>query len=163
MASRTLYTDATIITVNSKREIILDGAILVEGNRIAEIGKSNDLKSKHPNVQEHSLDGHIVIPGLISTHMHTAQTLIRGAADDLELVSWLCERIWVFQGNYTEEDAKASVEISVAEMLKTGTTCFLESMVSLTAAFKLSFPSVIPPLLTVAALVCRSLQLQQSL
>jgi cytosine/adenosine deaminase-related metal-dependent hydrolase len=52
-----------------------------------------------------------------------------GAADDLELVSWLCERIWVLQGNFTHEDGYAAARISVAEMLLSGTTCFLESMV----------------------------------
>ena len=129
-APKMLFTDATIITVNEKREILLDGAILVQNNIIADIGNSDVMKGLYPTVQQKSLSGHIIIPGLVSTHMHTAQTLIRGAADDLELVSWLCERIWVFQGNYTEEDARASVEISIAEMLKTGTTCFLESMVS---------------------------------
>lgn len=64
-----------------------------------------------------------------------------GAADDLELVSWLCERIWVFQGNYTEDDAKAVVRISIAEMLRTGTTCFLESMVSLSDRRRMSLHS----------------------
>lgn len=126
----TLFTDATIITVNENREIIRNGAILVQNNLIADIGQSELLKVRYAGSAQISLADHIVIPGLISTHMHTAQTLIRGAADDLELVSWLCERIWVFQGNYTEEEAMASVEISVAEMLLTGTTCFLESMVS---------------------------------
>jgi len=53
-----------------------------------------------------------------------------GAADDLELVSWLCERIWVLQGNFTKEDGYAAARISIAEMLMSGTTCFLESMVS---------------------------------
>jgi cytosine/adenosine deaminase-related metal-dependent hydrolase len=53
-----------------------------------------------------------------------------GAADDLELVSWLCERIWVLQGNFTPEDGYAAARVSIAEMLKTGTTCFLESMVN---------------------------------
>jgi hypothetical protein len=48
----------------------------------------------------------------------------------LELVSWLCERIWVLQGNFTAEDGYAAAGISIAEMLLTGTTCFLESMVS---------------------------------
>jgi cytosine/adenosine deaminase-related metal-dependent hydrolase len=52
-----------------------------------------------------------------------------GAADDLELVSWLCERIWVLQGNFTAEDGYAAARISIAEMLLSGTTCFLESMV----------------------------------
>ncbi len=56
--------------------------------------------------------------------------LTQGAADDLELVSWLCERIWVLQGNFTHEDGYAAARISIAEMLLTGTTCFLESMVS---------------------------------
>lgn len=59
-----------------------------------------------------------------------------GAADDLELVSWLCERIWVLQGNFTAEDGYAAARISIAEMLLTGTTCFLESMVCFT------FPNV---------------------
>ncbi|MCJ1403745.1 hypothetical protein MMC11_006968 [Xylographa trunciseda] len=123
-----LYTHATIITVNPLREIILDGALLVHGNLIIAVGKTQLLKGEHPQEEEIDLTGRIVIPGLISTHVHTAQSLIRGAADDLELVSWLCERVWVLQGNYTEEDSNAAVRLSIAEMLKTGTTCFLESM-----------------------------------
>lgn len=39
----TLYTNATIITVNDEREIILDGAMLVVGSRITKIGKTADL------------------------------------------------------------------------------------------------------------------------
>jgi cytosine/adenosine deaminase-related metal-dependent hydrolase len=73
-----LYTYATIITVNKAREIILDGAILVHGNRIADIGKTETLKSKYSQEEITDLSGRIVIPGLISTHMHTAQTLLRG-------------------------------------------------------------------------------------
>lgn len=60
-----------------------------------------------------------------------------GAADDLELVSWLCERIWVLQGNFTAEDGYVAARISIAEMLLTGTTCFLESMVSCHTTVKL--------------------------
>lgn len=55
---------------------------------------------------------------------------VLGTADDLELVSWLCERIWPLQGNFTPEDGYAAARLSIAEMLKSGTTCFLESMVS---------------------------------
>lgn len=149
-----LFTHATIITVNPSREILLDGAILVHGNLIIGIDKTDFLKKAHPDEEIVNLEGHVIIPGLISTHMHTAQTLLRGtlldilrraigfywwsfadecdigAADDLELVTWLCERIWVLQGNFTGEDGYAAARISIAEMLKTGTTCFLESMVS---------------------------------
>jgi cytosine/adenosine deaminase-related metal-dependent hydrolase len=124
-----LYTHATIITVDPSRRIINDGAIRVQGDSIADLGKTEELKGRYPDDEEYDLTGRIIIPGLISTHVHTAQTLLRGAADDLELVSWLCERIWVLQGNFTEADGYAAARLSIGEMLKTGTTCFLESMV----------------------------------
>ncbi|KAJ5118237.1 hypothetical protein N7448_009952 [Penicillium atrosanguineum] len=123
-----LYTHATIITVDRTRRIIEDGAIRVTGETIADIGKTALLKERYPEDEELDLTGRIIIPGLISTHMHTAQTLLRGTADDLELVSWLCERIWVLQGNFTEADGYAAARLSIGEMLKSGTTCFLESM-----------------------------------
>jgi cytosine/adenosine deaminase-related metal-dependent hydrolase len=73
-----LYTHATIITVNSSREIILDGAILVQDNLIAAVDKTDVLTKLHPSEVVVNLEGRIIIPGLISTHMHTAQTLLRG-------------------------------------------------------------------------------------
>lgn len=131
-----LYTHATIITVDSSRRIINDGAILVTGDTIADIGKTALLQERYPKEDNYDLSGRIVIPGLISTHMHTAQTLLRGTADDLELVSWLCERIWVLQGNFTEADGYAAARLSIGEMLKSGTTCFLESMVNIESGSK---------------------------
>ncbi len=73
-----LYTHATIITVNDKREIILDGALLVRGNLIVDIGKADSLVEKYSGEEAVDLTGRILIPGLVSTHMHTAQTLLRG-------------------------------------------------------------------------------------
>lgn len=75
----TLYTDATIITVNASRDIYVDGAILVREDSIVDIGPSKELKKKYSKeVHQESLEGRIIIPGLINTHMHTVQSLIRG-------------------------------------------------------------------------------------
>ncbi|PLB44624.1 atrazine chlorohydrolase/guanine deaminase [Aspergillus steynii IBT 23096] len=123
-----LYTHATIITVDSDRRIIEDGALNVQGNIIIDLNKSSILRAKYPHEGEYDLSGHIMIPGLISTHMHTVQTLIRGTADNKELHSWLDDRVRPLQNAMTSEDAYVSVQLSVAEMLKSGTTCFLESM-----------------------------------
>lgn len=150
-----LYTHATIITVDKTRRIIDDGAIHVDGETIAAIDKSAVLKERLPDEEELDLCGRIVIPGLISTHMHTAQTLLRGAADDLELVSWLCERVWVLQGNFTEVDGYAAARLSIGEMLKSGTTCFLECMVRTS----LYIMSLGPANSTVPIIVRRSLWL----
>lgn len=73
-----LFLHATIITVNPSREIIDDGALLVEGSTIAAIGKSDALLKEHPEQDVYDLRGRIIIPGLVNTHMHTAQTLLRG-------------------------------------------------------------------------------------
>jgi len=66
-----------------------------------------------------------VIPGLIDTHVHLAQSLLRGAADDLSLVDWLMKRVWPLQAGFTREDGRVSAELSLLEMLKSGTTSFV--------------------------------------
>jgi cytosine/adenosine deaminase-related metal-dependent hydrolase len=73
-----LYINATIVTVNPDRDVILDGAILVKEDKIADIGKAEALIKKYEGEETVDLTGRIIIPGLITTHMHTAQTLLRG-------------------------------------------------------------------------------------
>jgi cytosine/adenosine deaminase-related metal-dependent hydrolase len=120
----------TIITVDSQRRIITDGAIAVRGDRIAALGKSAEVIAQFPEEERIDLKGKIVIPGLVDTHVHLAQALIRECADDLALIRWLCERVWVLQGNFTPEDGRASAALCIAEMLKSGTTTFIESMLA---------------------------------
>ena len=74
------------------------------------------------------MKGQIVMPGLISLHVHLAQSLLRTAADDLALIEWLCDRIWRMQGCFTEEDGYVASRLTIAEMLKSGTTTFVESL-----------------------------------
>src|SRR5215469_4283318 len=125
-----LFTNATIITMNSTRDIITSGAIAINDNRIAAVGKSDDVLRQYPGDQVIDVKGKVILPGLIDTHVHLAQALIRGCADDMALIQWLCERVWVLQGNYTRDDGYVSARLCIAEMLKSGTTTFLESMLA---------------------------------
>ena len=75
-------------------------------------------------------NGNLILPGLIDTHVHTAQALIRGCADDLRLLDWLTKRVWVLQGHYSQDDARASAALCALEMIKSGTTSFVESMLA---------------------------------
>jgi cytosine/adenosine deaminase-related metal-dependent hydrolase len=130
-----LFIHATIVTVNSEREVLLDGALHVQDGRIAAIGKTSQLL---PQVQEASNSkanivdcaDKIIIPGLINTHAHLAQSLLRGLAEDLSLHRWLCDAIWPLEANYAEDDGYIAAMLTIAEMLKTGTTCFLEAMLT---------------------------------
>ena len=125
-----IYNNITIITMNPKREIITQGAILVEGKNIVEVGKARDLVAKHPEHRRVDCGGKLLMPGLIDTHVHLAQAMIRGCADDLGLLDWLIKRVWVLQGSYTVEDGQASAALCALEMIKSGTTSFVECMLA---------------------------------
>jgi cytosine/adenosine deaminase-related metal-dependent hydrolase len=123
-----LYHNCTLVTVDRRRRILTDGAMVVAGGVIIAIGKCQDLLRQFPNEERIDLQGGLVIPGLVNTHVHLSQALIRGCADDLALIDWLTKRVWVLQGNYTEDDGRLSAELCILEMLKSGTTSFIESM-----------------------------------
>lgn len=126
-----LFIHATIITINKDREVILDGALLVRDNRIAAINKTDVLNANVVTSTEViDCTNKIIIPGLINTHAHLAQSLLRGSAEDLPLHSWLCDAIWPLEANYAEDDGYTASMLTIAEMLKTGTTCFLEAMLT---------------------------------
>ena len=110
------------------QRVIRDGAVLVEEGLIRQVGKSSDLR---PGTRpEFVIDakGKVVLPGLVDIHVHLAQALIRGCADDTSLIDWLQKFVWPLQGNFDAHDGKASAELCMLEMVKSGTTTFLESL-----------------------------------
>lgn len=125
-----IYEHATLVTVDSQRRIITDGALAVNAGRFVAIDKTQALRQRFPGEPRTDLKGMVVTPGLINAHVHLAQAMIRGCADDMELLDWLGKRVWVLQGNYTEEDGRASAELCIVEMLKSGTTAFVESLLA---------------------------------
>jgi cytosine/adenosine deaminase-related metal-dependent hydrolase len=125
-----IYEHGTLITVDEQRRIISDGAMAVQDGRFLAIDKTRILRERFPAEPRTDLQGKVVTPGLVNTHVHLAQAMIRGCADDMELLDWLGKRVWVLQGNYTEEDGRASAELCILEMLKSGTTAFVESMLA---------------------------------
>ncbi len=125
-----IYEHGTLITMDAERRIITDGAIAVDGGRIVAVDKARVLRERYHGESRTDLFGRVVTPGLINTHVHLAQAMIRGCADDMELIDWLGKRVWVLQGNYSEEDGRASAELCILEMLKSGTTAFVESMLA---------------------------------
>ena len=127
-----IFENATIITVDSARRIILDGAIAVSDSRIVGVGKRAEIleQFQQDEMERVDLKDVVVIPGLVNTHVHQSQALIRGCADDMALIDWLIKRVWVLQGNYDEDDGRISAELCILEMLKSGTTAFIETMLA---------------------------------
>lgn len=125
-----IFENATIISLDPERRVIKDGAVAVDGKSIAAVGKTDEIRSRFPEKQRRDCNGNILMPGLIDAHLHTSQALLRGCADDVDLIDFLIRRVWVLMGNYTEEDGRASARLALLEMIKSGTTGFIECMLA---------------------------------
>ncbi|MFI2855662.1 amidohydrolase [Paenibacillus sp. JSM ZJ436] len=103
---------------------VISGYMLIEDDIITYIGE------EEPQIDEGTevMDGsHLLfLPGLINTHGHTAMSLLRGYGDDLALQVWLQEKMWPMEGKFTAQDVYWGTSLSVLEMLKGGTTTFLD-------------------------------------
>ena len=84
-----LITNGRIVTMDAERRVIRHGAVLIEGNRIKDIGQNADLLARYPDVERLDAADNTVMPGLINTHTHLFQSLFRGLGDDLSLTDWI--------------------------------------------------------------------------
>ncbi len=118
-----------LITMDSKRRIIRDGGVVIDNGEIVAVGKREELDKNYLYHSDIVIDAKndIIMPGLINTHVHLAQGLLRACADYLTLIPWLRDRVWPLQGNYKPEEALVSAQLVITEMIKTGTTTFLET------------------------------------
>ncbi len=127
-----LLTNASIFNFDTQ-ELIDDVHILLNKNRIEKIIKKktdpdlfNDYrKAKYNGLPiNYTLDctDKIVIPGLTNAHSHTAMTLLRGAAEDVNSVDWFNKHIWIYEKNLTPEYVYYGTLLGAAEMLLSGVT-----------------------------------------
>jgi 5-methylthioadenosine/S-adenosylhomocysteine deaminase len=126
---RVLIRAKAVIPMDRKGRVIREGAVLIEDGKISSVGPREEVRA--PGAKDDLVIDEpygVVIPGLIDLHVHLAQALIRGVVpDDVTLIPWLRDWVWSLQGVYDVEDGRASAELCVLEMLRTGTTCFLEA------------------------------------
>ena len=121
-----LIKNGTVITMNPGREV-LRADIYIEDDRIVRMGP--DLADAHPGVHpDDTLDAtdRVIIPGLIQGHMHVTQTLLRGLADELELMDWLAKRIWPLEGGHDHASNAISARLAAAELIRSGCTGLID-------------------------------------
>lgn len=68
----------------------------------------------------------LIIPGLINSHGHLYMTAFRGIADDVDFNEWLFNRIMPTENKMTEKEAYDSCLLGCVEMIRSGTTGFLD-------------------------------------
>jgi len=118
-----------VVTMNGTRDVLRHGAVAVRGDRIVAVGKAADLERLYKPTRRIGGDRFVVTPGLVNTHIHiTGEPLTRGyVPDDTPFVEnvfqWLCPLYAAFDA----EEEKLSGQLAAVEMLRSGTTTFLEA------------------------------------
>lgn len=107
------------------RDIVLrEHSVALRTGRIAAIAPRNEIARRFTAPVATELAHHVLMPGLVNTHGHLAMTLLRGLADDQDLMCWLQEHVWPAEARWVSEDfVRTGTRLAIAEMLASGTTC----------------------------------------
>jgi len=121
-----LITGGTVLTMG-KPGVIENGAVYIEGDRIVRVGKADEVRGPADEVID--ARGKAVLPGLINTHTHIYQNLLKGQPDTLALVEWCDQVLFPFCRVVIEDALKGNLELmylasqlGYIEALKSGTT-----------------------------------------
>jgi len=125
--SEILIKGGILITLDKERRIIKNGAVAIKENKIVSVGKTDELLKNFSKADEViDAKGKIIMPGLIDTHIHHIQMLARGIADDVDLVTWIHDRILPYEAALDNEATYLSAMLTILEMIKTGTTTAID-------------------------------------
>ncbi len=121
---KTLIMNGIFISNNEAKSSI-KGCMVIEGSQITYIGE--EIPEPRENYDE-VIDGtnKLYMPGLVNTHGHAAMSLLRGYGDDLALQIWLEEKMWPMEAKFSAQDVKWGTLLSILEMVKGGTTTFVD-------------------------------------
>lgn len=127
-----LIIGADIVCLDKVNTIVSDGVIAIKGNRIHWIGDRHQAAEMFDAASTINGAGMIAMPGLIDTHVHTAQHLLRGKIAEIARREKIKIPIWKnyyipFEAMLEPEDIYLSGLACYANMITVGTTCFAEA------------------------------------
>ncbi|MEJ2383428.1 MAG: TRZ/ATZ family hydrolase [Xanthomonadales bacterium] len=121
----TLIDAGYVVPVRPRGQVLEAHSVAVCGDRIAGIVPREEAQARWPEADRVELPGHVLLPGLVNAHTHAPMSLLRGYADDMALTTWLQEHIWPAERRHVApEFVRDGTRLAVAEMLRSGTTCF---------------------------------------
>jgi len=120
-----LVTNGTILTMEESERQIMNGAVAIDGDRIAAVASADEFADWQISRVIDAAGG-IIMPGLVNVHTHASMTCFRGIADDLPLMTWLNEHIFPAESKLDEGKVYSGALLACAEMILSGTTCFCD-------------------------------------
>ncbi|MBV9172466.1 MAG: amidohydrolase family protein, partial [Chloroflexi bacterium] len=113
----------TLVTMDPRRTIVQQDVLVAADGRILDVVEPGQTIAARQTIDA---TGRVVVPGLVQAHLHLCQTLFRGLAEELPLLSWLRQRIWPLEAAHDADSLWASARLGIAELLLGGTTAVLD-------------------------------------
>lgn len=130
IAADLLVTHSWVVTMDADRRVFRDGALAIAGDRIVAVGPSDALEQTV--VAREVIDGRdrfVVTPGMVNCHVHiTGEPITRGnVPDDADWATNVFEWLIPTYLAQTPDQERIAAQLAALEMLRSGTTCFIEA------------------------------------
>jgi 5-methylthioadenosine/S-adenosylhomocysteine deaminase len=123
-----LVEHAVVVTLDPARRILMDGSVLVDGERIVAVGRATEVVPSRPPERVIDGRGRLVLPGFVDTHVHLSEHLARGLIpDEVPVDRYVPDWYAPLYAVITPEEEAAAAQLACLEMLRTGTTTFCEA------------------------------------
>jgi putative selenium metabolism protein SsnA len=125
-----LITNGTLATFGEKNELIPDGALLIQGDRIVAVGTTTELRKSYPREETLDAAGKLVMPGMICAHTHFYGAFARGMALKTEAPSNFPQILeylwWKLDKALNPDDVRSSALVCLVDAIRNGTTTLID-------------------------------------
>lgn len=114
---KTIIKNAIIVTMNRNNEIIENGQVEIDDNRITYVGAERQVAGKVIDAK-----GNILMPGFVNTHCHLAMTLFRGCGENTSFDNWWKDVMRPLEDHLEKGDCYNGATLGIFELIKNGVT-----------------------------------------
>ena len=125
-----LVGNGKVITRDQALPYLEDGAVVLDGEAVREVGTLADMKAKYPDAEFVDAKGGVIMPGLINVHTHIYSGLARGLAIEgnnptnfLEVLEGMW---WNIDRHLTLDGTRASAYATVLDCIRDGVTTIFD-------------------------------------
>lgn len=119
-----------VLTVDERNSVLRNASVVIDGGRIADVAPAGEMDARHARGSfDEVIDGRRfgMTPGFVDAHVHLGETLSRAVFPDaVSTYAWVFDWAKPFYAHTTARDEQVGALMSLAEMLRCGTTCFLD-------------------------------------
>ena len=124
-----LILGGTIVTARPDGLVIDNGGVVVEGESIMAVGRRHEIEGRFEARRTIDAERMLIFPGLVDTHTHLYQTLLKGLGDDLPLMEWLDVCTLPSIPHLTPRLCYVAAALGCVESLRSGCTTIFDYMV----------------------------------